>query len=122
VDGTLLAGATATPQALDERLGRAQQALGLSFPISISVGSDGNSVALDGSLALDSDVGLKLDFDFSTLQLDQLSLSFTGKETFAANLVGHGTETFDETLPLGSIPFSPITILIPTRSGRCRSC
>jgi len=117
IDGTLTAGPTVAPQVLNERVRRAQQALGTSVAISISSGSDGNTVALDGSLALDSDLGLTLDFDFSKLQLDQLNLSFTGKETFLANLTGHGQETIDETVPLGSIPFAPITVLIPTPVG-----
>lgn len=97
-------------------LGSVQQGLGTAFPFSFGSSGD-NSISLKGSLSLDSSVDLKLNFDFAALQLDELSLSFAAKETFTANLVGHGEATIDETLPLGSIAFSPIVLQIPTPVG-----
>jgi len=94
-------------------IARAEQALGLSFPIALSEGSGANRITLDGALSIDSSIDLELDFDFAELALKELSLSFGAEETFAAELVGQGQSTIDESLPLGSVSFAPITLIVP---------
>jgi hypothetical protein len=95
------------------RVATSRQALGLTFPVALSAESDAGSFELDGSLSLDSDLDLKLDFDFSSFQLDELSLTFSAKETFLAELTGQGEASFDESTTLGSVSFAPITLLLP---------
>ncbi len=104
---------SSTTRSLDNSsgLGIEQQALGISFPFSF--GSSGkNAISLEGSLALDSSVDLNLNFDFAAFKLKELSLTFEAKDTFTANLLGHGSAELDKTLTLGSIAFSPIIVQI----------
>ena len=109
---------SSTTRSLDNSsgLGIEQQALGISFPFSF--GSSGeNAISLEGSLSLDSSVDLNLDFDFAAFKLKELSLSFQAKDTFTANLLGHGSADMEREQTLGSIAFSPIILQIPTPLG-----
>ena len=89
-----------------------QQALGVTFPFAIG-DSGNNGVELKGSLSLDSDIGIDLDFDFAAFELKELGMSFTAEETFLAELAGHGEATLNETKTVGLVSFTPITVLIP---------
>src|SRR5690606_29225245 len=75
-----------------------RQALELSFPLRLAEGSGSNRVELQGALSLGSAVDFELDFDLSSFTLDELSLTFTAEETFAAELAGQGELTFDESV------------------------
>jgi hypothetical protein len=94
-------------------LGRTQQALGLTFPISFSEGSGANRIELNGSLSIDSSFDLALDFDFASFELKELSLSLGAKETFLAELTGQGQSSITRSVNLGSLYFTPITLLLP---------
>jgi len=119
VDTTLSAPASSVirPLSAPTRVGASREALILGFPFSVSSESSDGKLTLDGSLAIESSLDLTLDIDFKSFQLDELSLTFAGKETLVANLVGHGKTSFDKTVPLGSIPFAPIVVPIPTPVG-----
>ncbi|MDB4987840.1 MAG: hypothetical protein JWN04_3018, partial [Myxococcaceae bacterium] len=89
------------------------QPLGLSFAIGLSVGSDPNDIKLNGSLAVAQSINFDLSFDLAKASLKQLSLSFTGQETFQAELIGHGQQSIEQNVDLGSIGFAPITVILP---------
>lgn len=90
-----------------------QQALGLTFPVLLRAESDKGSLELDGSLSLDADLDLELKLDLSRFKLEELALSFSAAETFLAELEGQGAASFEESVTLGHIAFTPITLLIP---------
>lgn len=90
-----------------------RQALELSFPLRLAEGSGSNRVELQGALSLGSAVDFELDFDLSSFTLDELSLTFTAEETFAAELAGQGELTFDESVTVATIGFTPITLVLP---------
>lgn len=104
--------AVATAPGLEEQaLGSVRQAVGENFPFEIPVGSDDASVTLEGSLALDAKPKLEIDIDFEKFMLDELSLSFSGGETFVAEVRGEGVGSFDESETLGNIHFA--TLFVP---------
>lgn len=96
--------------ALSHGVAVSEHALGLAFPFSFTA-EEGDS-EISGSLAVDSNVGLNIDFSFED-GLQELSMSLECEETFRAELLATGESTFDESLELGSIGFAPITIPIP---------
>lgn len=107
--------AEVSPQAAAASPGVAQQrqALELSFPVRLSEASGDSRMELQGALSLGSSVDLELDFDITTFTLEELSLTFAAQETFAAELVGQGQLSFDESLTVATLGFSPITLFLP---------
>lgn len=94
----------------------AQQA-GVTFPIDLSASDAGGNVQLTGSLGIAPSLDLNLDIDLAAFQLDTFTLSFGASETFLANLTGSGSTAFSKSVTLGSIPFTPIVITVPTPVG-----
>jgi hypothetical protein len=101
---------TVTPVEITERAG-------ITFPLDLSASDGGGSVHLTGSLGVAPSVDLVIDIDISSFSLDEFSLSFGAAETFLANLTGTGSLAFREGVTLGSIPFTPIVITVPSPAG-----
>lgn len=103
------------PAPLGHGLAQSQQALGLSLPFSLSASSDSgkNHVEVQGSFSVDPSLSLVLDIDFAAFELKELSMRLEAKETFVADLKGHGDQPIDETITLGTIWFTPIPIVVP---------
>jgi hypothetical protein len=107
--------AEVSPQPAGASSGIAQhrQALELSFPVRLSEGSGDQRMELQGAVSLGSSLDLELDFDLTSFTLEELSLTFAAQETFAAELVGQGQLSFDESLTVATVGFSPITLFLP---------
>lgn len=111
LETTLAEAASVNPVA--GSVGAVRHALGITFPFSFQAGSGANRAELNGSLAIDADVGLKLEFHVARFALEELSLSFEAQETLLAEFVGEGQQTFKRAQDLGSIGFTPITVYVP---------
>lgn len=90
---------------------------GLSFPLDLSASGDSGKVNLKGALSLDPSVGLTLDIDIASFSLKDLSLNFGASETFLATLTGQGQVSFDKSVTLGTVGFTPIIINVPYPGG-----
>ncbi len=93
------------------------QAEGISFPFDLVGSGGGGSVELSGAISLAPTFDLSFDIDIASFQVDELTMEFGGEQTLLAELVGSGQASFDESVPLGEIPFAPITFLVPTPAG-----
>ena len=95
---------------------RAAQA-GVTFPIDIEAGGGGGTVRLQGSLGVSPIVDIVLDINVLAFELEEFSLTFGAGESFEAVLTGSGTASFDESITLGTIPFTPFVVPVPSPSG-----
>jgi hypothetical protein len=95
---------------------RAAQA-GITFPIDIEAGGGGGNVRLQGSLGVAPIVDIVLDINVLAFELEEFSLTFGASESFEAIVTGSGTASFEESVTLGTIPFTPFVVPIPTPSG-----
>lgn len=95
----------------------ATQQGGITFPLHLSEAGAHGRVDLTGSLSLAPSVDLVLDLNLIAFQLNELSLSFSASETFLATLVGQGSVSFEESVTLGTIHFTPIVLILPTPYG-----
>lgn len=90
---------------------------GLTFPLDLTASGGGGSVRLTGSLSVAPTVDLTIRIDLAAFTLEEFSLSFGANETFLATLTGSGSHSFRESVTLGSIPFTPIVLTVPTPLG-----
>lgn len=95
----------------------ASQAEGLSFPLDIVASGDDGSVEVHGALALAPTFDLTFDIDITSFQIDELTMEFGADQTLLANLTGSGKASFEKTVTLGTIPFAPIILPLPTPVG-----
>lgn len=95
----------------------APQADGISFPFDLVESGASGSVELSGAISLAPSFDLNVDLDIASFQVDELTMEFGADQTLLAELSGSGQVSFGETVQLGTIPFAPITLVIPTPAG-----
>lgn len=93
------------------------QQSGITFPLDLSESGADGRVDLTGSLSVAPSFDLTLDLDIVAFGLRELSLGFGAEETLLATVSGRGRTSFDESVTLGTIPFAPILLTIPSPSG-----
>lgn len=109
---------TASPAAVQSaRSGLRPQVDGISFPLNLSVSGEHGQVELKGAVSLAPSFDLTLDLDIASFKLDALTMEFGASQTLLADLSGTGSVSFDKSLTLGTIPFTPIILSIPYPGG-----
>ncbi len=106
------------PQRSVEALTADDPVNGVSYPFNLSLSGDDGSIVISGALAVAPSVGIDLSIDLAKFEgLQTLALDVSAQESFQATVVGQGTVTEEQNDPIATIPFAPITILVPTPVG-----